>query len=185
MRDTLEVLDDAELERAVDALAKARRLDIYGVGGSAPLAIDAYHKFLKLGMVAIALSDGDLMAMSSALLAEGDVALGISHTGASRDVTDALARAQGNGATTICITHRSTSPITKAADIRLYTAAKQTAFRSDTSSSRIAHLTVIDTLYVGVALRGYDRSLERIGKTREATEAQRERTLTSSSRRRK
>jgi DNA-binding MurR/RpiR family transcriptional regulator len=185
LRDTIEVLDDAELERAVDALAKARRLDIYGVGGSAPLAIDAYHKFLKLGMVAIALSDGDLMAMSSALLAKGDVALGISHTGASRDVTDALARAQGNGATTICITHRSTSPITKAADIRLYTAAKQTAFRSDTSSSRIAHLTVIDTLYVGVALQGYDRSLERIGKTREATEAQRERTLTSSSRRRK
>jgi DNA-binding MurR/RpiR family transcriptional regulator len=71
------------------------------------------------------------------------------------------------------ITHRSTSPITKASDIRLYTAAKQTAFRNDTSSSRIAHLTVIDTLYVGVALRGYDRSLERIGKTREATEAQR------------
>jgi RpiR family transcriptional regulator, carbohydrate utilization regulator len=173
LRDTIEVLDDAELEKAVVALASAGRVDVYGVGGSDPLAIDAYHKFLKLGMSAVAHSDGDLMAMSSALLRAGDVALGISHTGASRDVTDALARAQSNGATTICITHRSTSPITKVADIKLYTAAKQTAFSSSASSSRIAQLTIIDTLYVGIALRHYDDSVEMIGKTREATESKR------------
>ena len=114
-----------------------------------------------------------MMAMSSALLKPGDVALGISHTGASRDVTDALARAKANGATTICITHRSTSPITKVSDIKLHTAAKQTAFGSSTSSSRIAQLTIIDTIYVGIALRRYDKSLETIGKTREATEQKR------------
>ena len=168
LRDTIEVLDDAELSKAVDALAVATRVDLYGVGGSGPLAQDAYHKFLKLG-----LSDGDLMAMSSALLGPGDVALGISHTGASRDVTDALGRAKANGATTICITHRSSSPITKVADIRLVTAAKQTAFRSDASSSRIAQLTIIDTLYVGVAHKAHDRSLKTIEKTREATAAKR------------
>jgi len=167
------VLDDAELSKAVDALAVATRVDLYGVGGSGPLAQDAYHKFLKLGIRAVALSDGDLMAMSSALLGPGDVALGISHTGASRDVTDALGRAKANGATTICITHRSSSPITKVADIRLVTAAKQTAFRSDASSSRIAQLTIIDTLYVGVAHKAHDRSLKTIEKTREATAAKR------------
>lgn len=173
LRDTLEVLDDAELRRAVDALASAGRVAIYGVGGSDPIALDAFHKLLKLGIVAIAQSDGDLMAMSSALLGSGDVALGISHTGASRDVTDALARAKANGATTICVTHRSTSPITKVADIKLFTAAKETAFRSSASSSRIAQLTIVDTLYVGIALRRYDRALETIGKTREATEVKR------------
>ena len=173
LRDTIEVLDDAELSKAVDALAVATRVDLYGVGGSGPLAQDAYHKFLKLGIRAVALSDGDLMAMSSALLGPGDVALGISHTGASRDVTDALGRAKANGATTICITHRSSSPITKVADIRLVTAAKQTAFRSDASSSRIAQLTIIDTLYVGVAHKAHDRSLKTIEKTREATAAKR------------
>ena len=173
LRDTMEVLADSELEAAVAALADARRVEIYGVGGSAPLALDAYHKFLKLGIGAVALSDGDMMAMSSSLLQKGDVALGISHTGASRDVTDALSKAQAAGAKTICITHRSTSPITKVADIKLYTAAKQTAFRSDASSSRIAQLTIIDTLYVGIALSDYDRSLKMIEKTREATASKR------------
>jgi len=173
LRDTIEVLDDEMLGRAVEALAKANRVDIYGVGGSGPLAADAYHKFLKLGLRAVALSDGDLMAMSSALLGSGDVALGISHTGASRDVTDALGRAKTNGATTICITHRSSSPITKVADIQLVTAAKETAFRSDASSSRIAQLTIIDTLYVGIAHKAHDRSLQMIERTREATAAKR------------
>ena len=173
LRDTIEVLDDGELQRAVDALSAARRVEIYGVGGSGPLALDAYHKFLKLGLQVVALSDGDLMAMSSSLLAPGDVALGISHTGASRDVTDALNRAKTNGARTIGITHRPTSPITKVSDITLVTAAKQTAFRSDASSSRIAQLTIIDTLYVGVAHMNHDRSLGMIERTREATASKR------------
>ncbi len=173
LRDTIEVLDDEQLDRAVDALGTARRVEIYGVGGSGPLALDAYHKFLKLGLSCISLSDGDLMAMSSSLLERGDVALGISHTGASRDVTDALARAQKNGATTICITHRSTSPITKVSNIVLVTAAKQTAFRSDASSSRIAQLTIIDTIYVGIGHKNHTRALEMIERTREATAVKR------------
>jgi len=173
LRDTLEVLDEKELQRAVDAIAGARRLEIYGVGGSSPLALDAYHKFVKLGVAAVALSDGDLMAMSSSLLAADDVALGISHTGASRDVTDALGRAKRHGATTICLTHRSSSPITKVSDVVLVTAAQQTAFSSDASSSRIAQLAVIDTLYVGVAHKNHARSLEMIERTREATAAKR------------
>jgi DNA-binding MurR/RpiR family transcriptional regulator len=173
LRDTLEVLDDAQLQRGVDVLASAQRVEIYGVGGSAPLALDAYHKFLKLGLRSIALSDGDLMAMSSSLLGEHDVALGISHTGASRDVTDALGRAKANGATTIGITHRPSSPITRVSDVVLVTAAQQTAFRSDASSSRIAQLTIIDTLYVGVAHVNHARSLAMIERTREATASKR------------
>ncbi len=173
LKDTIEVLDDAELERAVGALAKARRVEIYGIGGSAPLALDAYHKFMKLGIHAVWLNDSDLMAMSSKLLAADDVALGISHTGASRDVIDAMENAHNAGATTICITHRATSPITKLSHIKLFTAAKETAFGSDAMSSRIAQLTIIDTLYAGIANRDYDTALNRIQKTREASASKR------------
>ncbi len=169
LQDTLEVLDDVDLQRAIDAVASAERVEIYGVGGSGSIAIDAYHKFLKLGIAAIAISDSDLMGMSAALLRPGTVALGISHTGMSRDVCEALEHAKTGGATTICITHRATSPITKVADIKLFTAAKETAFRSDAMSSRIAQLSIIDTIYVGVALKDYPHSTQTIAQTREAT----------------
>ncbi len=173
LKDTLEVLADAELERAVHAIVRARKVEIYGIGGSAPLALDAYHKFMKLGICAVWLNDSDLMAMSSSLLGPNDVALGISHTGASRDVCDAMQNAQSVGATTICITHRATSPITKASDVKLFTAAKETAFGSDATSSRIAQLTIIDTLYAGIANRDYERALGLVQKTREASAGKR------------
>jgi DNA-binding MurR/RpiR family transcriptional regulator len=173
LKDTIEVLTDEELERAVAAIAQARRVEVYGIGGSAPLALDAYHKFMKLGIPCTWLNDSDLMAMSSALLQPGDVALGISHTGASRDVCDAMENAKSAGATTVCITHRATSPITKVSDIRLYTAAKETAFGSDAMSSRIAQLTIIDTLYAGIANADYNKALAMIQKTREASAGKR------------
>jgi DNA-binding MurR/RpiR family transcriptional regulator len=173
LKDTIEVLSDEELTRAVEAISRARRLEIYGIGGSAPLALDAYHKFMKLGIHAVWLNDSDLMAMSSSLLAAGDVALGISHTGASRDVCDAMENAQNAGATTICITHRATSPITKVSNVKLFTAAKETAFGSDATSSRIAQLSIIDVLYAGIANADYDHALARIQKTREASAGKR------------
>jgi DNA-binding MurR/RpiR family transcriptional regulator len=173
LKDTIEVLSDGELERAVRAIAGCRKLEIYGIGGSAPLALDAYHKFMRLGIAAVWLDDSDLMAMSSSLLGVGDVALGISHTGASRDVCDAMENARRSGATTICITHRASSPLTKVAAIKLYTAAQETAFGSDAMSSRIAQLSIIDTLYAGVALTDYERSLARIQKTRAASASKR------------
>ncbi|MBC5809634.1 MAG: MurR/RpiR family transcriptional regulator [Candidatus Eremiobacteraeota bacterium] len=173
LKDTIEVLSDAELSRAVDAIAACRKVEVYGIGGSAPLALDAYHKFMKLGITAVSLSDSDLMAMSSALLTPADVALGISHTGGSRDVCDAMEHAQRAGATTICITHRATSPITKVSDIKLFTAAKETAFGSDATSSRIAQLSIIDTLYAAIANRDYETAFARIQKTREASAGKR------------
>jgi len=173
LKDTIEVLGAGELGKAVAALAKARRLEVYGIGGSAPLAFDAYHKFMKLGIPSMWLNDSDLMAMSSSLLGPADVALGISHTGASRDVCDAMENAQNAGATTICITHRATSPITKVSNIKLFTAAKETAFGSDATSSRIAQLTIIDVLYAGIANQDYDHALALVQKTREASAGKR------------
>ncbi|MGH7727238.1 MAG: MurR/RpiR family transcriptional regulator [Vulcanimicrobiaceae bacterium] len=173
LKDTIEVLSDEELARAVEAIARARRLEIYAIGGSGPLAFDAYHKFMKLGISCVWLNDADLMAMSSSLLEPGDVALGISHTGASRVVIDAMENAQAAGATTVCITHRASSPITKVSAIRLFTAAKETVFGSDATSSRIAQLSIVDTLYAGVANLDYDRALARIQKTREASAGKR------------
>jgi len=173
LKDTIEVLSDEELKRAVEAISRARRVEIYGIGGSAPLALDAYHKFMKLGIGTVWLNDSDLMAMSSSVLESGDVALGISHTGASRDVCDAMENAQNAGATTICITHRATSPITKVSNIKLFTAAKETAFGSDATSSRIAQLSIIDTLFAGIANYDYEHALARIQKTREASAGKR------------
>jgi RpiR family carbohydrate utilization transcriptional regulator len=173
LHDTIEVLSDDMLRRAADAIGAASKMEIYGIGGSSSIAWDAYHKFHRIGIDCIAHSDSDMMATSATLLGPEDVALGISHTGGTRDVVDAMRLAKEAGATTICLTHNATSPITKVSDITLFTAARETAFSSDAMTSRLAQLSIIDTVYLAVALSHYDRSLALIQKTRQASAAKR------------
>ena len=168
LQDTLTIVGDGELEKAVDAISKAKKFDIYGLGGSGCVAADAHHKFVKIGVRSNAYSDCNLQAMSAALLGPGDVAMAISHSGGVKDVVEALQIAQKRGATTIVITHYAKSPITKYADIKLYTTATEMMFRSDAMISRIAQLAIIDTLYVGVALELGDSASTSLDAIREA-----------------
>jgi DNA-binding MurR/RpiR family transcriptional regulator len=168
LQETLKILNEKELEKAVEALRKANLLAFYGMAASAAVSLDSAHKFLRINIRAVSYSDSHMQAISASLLGKGDVAFGISHSGSSKDVVDALRIARQSEATTICLTHHTKSPITKVADIKLYTAARETALRSDAMTSRIAQLSILDVLYVSVALKRYDASLHSIERTQEA-----------------
>lgn len=102
-----------------------------------------------------------------------DVALGISHTGVTRDTIDALAEALAHGATTIALTNFAQSPIARVANHMLTTAARETTFRYGAMASRLAQLTVVDCLFVGAAQRTYADTLAALEATREAVRARR------------
>lgn len=168
LEDTLDVLEDAALERAVQAVAAARRVDFYGVGASGIVALDAQQKFLRIGIEAQAFVDPHLQATSAALLRRGDVAVGITDSGSTRDTVHALAVARVAGATTVAITRYGPSPVAKVAAIRLHTLSPEGGIRAGALSSRIAQLAVIDALMMGVALRRYDDTLAALRATRDA-----------------
>jgi DNA-binding MurR/RpiR family transcriptional regulator len=111
--------------------------------------------------------------MAAVSLRKGDVAIGISHSGSTKDVVDALTAARKAGATTIAITNFSPSPITKVADIVLLTAAPESAFGGEVLTSRIAQLCVVDVLSVTVAITLGEKCLGLIEKTSEAVKKKR------------
>ena len=94
----------------------------------------------------------------------GDVAIGFSHTGETIDTIVSLAEARRRGATTVAVTNYPRASIAEVADHVVTTAARETTFRSGAMASRIAQLTVIDCIFVGVAQRTF-------GETRTALEA--------------
>lgn len=153
IEDTAEQLDTAALEAAIDAVAKASRVDIYGVGASSFVIADLQQKLHRIGRISFAWSDAQVMLSSAAVLGGGDVALAISHSGASTDTVHALRLAAQQGATTIAVTNFPHAPISEVADHVLTTAARETTFRSGDTASRIAQLTIVDCLFVGVAQR--------------------------------
>jgi len=157
---TRDVLDVTEVEKAAEAILRARKIVVFGLGNSAPVAMDAQHKFLRTGVECAAYCDNHMQVIVASHLTPEDVAIGISHSGSSKDIAEALQIAKECGATTICITNYGKSPVLKYSDIHLYTASQETRYRILALASRIAQLSIIDTLYVYVALRkkekGYD-----------------------------
>ncbi len=143
-------------ERAIDALAEAgrleRRIEFYGVGNSGIVAQDAQHKFFRLGVNAVAYSDGHVQVMAATMLRPGDCAIIFSNSGRSRDLLDAVDIARKKGATTIVVT-ASGSPLAHQGQILLAADHPEDFDRYSPMVSRLLHLTIVDILTTGVALR--------------------------------
>ncbi|MFF4648553.1 MurR/RpiR family transcriptional regulator [Streptomyces sp. NPDC001380] len=165
VEDTVGQLDLHVLKRAVDALVAADVIDLYGVGASGLVALDLQQKLHRIGRRVNAWVDPHIALTSAALLRGGDVAVGVSHTGDTTATIEALAEARSNGATTVAITNFPRSGITEVADHVLTTAVRETTFRSGAMASRIAALTVVDCLFVGVAQRSHARTLKALERT--------------------
>lgn len=173
VEETAEQLDPAICEQVVDALAAAARIDIYGAGASGVVAADFQQKLHRVGRTAFYFPDVHTALTSAALLGSGDVALGISHTGTTSDVIEVLAQARERGALTVALTNFPRSPIAEVADFVLTTAARETTYRSGAMASRLAQLTVVDCLFVGVAARNRARTRRALEVTAEAVRAHR------------
>lgn len=171
LKDTSDVLNRESIDDAVNLILGCRRLLFFGVGGSGCIALDGQHKFIKIGYLAMAFSDSNLQAMAASVLTPKDVVVAISHSGASKDILMALEIARNSGARTIAITNYGRSPIVDSAEVVLFTSSNETAFNSDALSSRIAELSIIDMLYIGVSYKRYDESYAEILKTRKALDA--------------
>ncbi|GAB2489601.1 MurR/RpiR family transcriptional regulator [Nocardiopsis aegyptia] len=167
VEETGAALDVDALREVVDAMAGARRIDVYGVGASAFVGADLQQKLHRIGLTSFAWSDAHVMLTSAAVLDERDVAIGISHSGTTTDTVQALNEAQRRGARTVAITNFPRSPI-GFADHVLTTAARETTFRSGATASRLAQLTVVDCLFVGLAQIRYTESRTALETTYEA-----------------
>ncbi len=141
VEETAHQLDQGSLSAAADAISGATRVDLYGIGASGIVGIDAQQKLHRVG---------------------------ISHSGTTKETIEALVKARSRGATTIAITNFPLSRLAATADLVLTTAARETSLRSGATASRIAALTVVDCLYIAVAHRDLNRARRAVAETREA-----------------
>ena len=88
LEETLAILDMEACGRAAELLHGARQRDFYGLGGSAQIARDVAHKFLRIGIRANVHDDTHMMAMSASLLGAGDVVVAFSHSGRTSGVLE-------------------------------------------------------------------------------------------------
>ncbi|SDL70078.1 MurR/RpiR family transcriptional regulator [Nonomuraea jiangxiensis] len=157
--DTARSMDLEALAEAVALLARARRIDGFGVGASSLVGLDLQQKLSRIGRTAINWPDAHSAWTAAATLDRACVAVAVSHTGATVDTVEFLAIARRSGASTVAVTNFRDSPLAAAADVTLTTAARETRFRPAALGSRIAQLMVVDCLFTGVAQASYDASM--------------------------
>jgi DNA-binding MurR/RpiR family transcriptional regulator len=168
VEETAQQLNRDTLAQTAKIIDHAARVDIHGYGASALVGADLQQKLHRIGVLAFAWSDPHLALTSAALLGPRDIAIGISHSGTTRETIESIVTAKAQGAHTVAITNFPLSPLALVADLVLTTAARETALRSGATASRIAALTVVDCLYIAVAQRNLRRARKAVKSTREA-----------------
>ena len=150
-------LNSAAVERAIDTLLEARRIDFYAVGNYSTVAQDAQYKFLRFGVPTAAYTDARLQTMAAAALQPEDVVIAISGTGKPTELMKAVDIALEAGARVIAVCP-SHSPLARRATISIAIDHEEDVSTQIPMISRVLYLVAVDILAVGVAMR---RSAER------------------------
>lgn len=169
IRDSAEMINYEELERAVQTLLAAQNVHFFGIGASNIIAKDAQQKFLRIQKNATAFTDTHLVATLIANAKEDDVVFAISHSGETAEIIKVISLAKERGVKTISLTKYGQSSVASLADIKLFTSySGEAAFRSAATSSRLAQLYMMDILFLSMATVQYEQTVQAIDQTREA-----------------
>ena len=168
LNNTFGILNHEMVDKAIRALAKAKRIEFFGMAGPGVVAMDAYNKFFRLGISSAFYNDSQMQNMSASLMDAQSVLVILSHSGAVKDQIESMEIAKAAGATTIAIVSHRKSPAAKKADIPLWVHTRENSFKPEPMSARMAATCVIDTLAVGVALKRQEEFLANLHKTRKA-----------------
>ncbi|KJF87569.1 MurR/RpiR family transcriptional regulator [Photobacterium phosphoreum] len=145
--ETLNLLDFSELEAVARAFQQQKRIYFFGVGSSGITAEDAKNKLMRIGLDVDALTNNHFMYMKASLLSGEDIAIGISHSGTSKETIKALALAKACGAITVALTHNPLSPLAELSDHVLINGNRQGQLQGDSIGTKITQLFVLDMLY--------------------------------------
>ena len=161
LTDTLSSIDRNVFTKAVDSLAAARHIYVYGIGTSAPLVTDCAYRLTQIGCFALGVTDVPSMKISTLNIEKGDAAIAISHSGRTNATIDAIELAKERGAVTIALTSAPKSRLSGICDLPLPISTDEIRYPIEAISARIAHVCLIDSLVTAISSKDYEKALER------------------------
>lgn len=173
--ETMMILDDESLERAIQAIKRAKRIDMYGEGGSGSIAMSAVNIFMQMGIPCNTYTDAFLQITAASQLHPGDVAIAFAHSGEVINTIDAIREAKKQGAFTIGITGYANSTTSQYLDIELATSNKASNVLSDLPAARISELAVISVIQMALLANNYEAHAGQIQKAKDIFKVKRTR----------
>ncbi|WP_195989279.1 MurR/RpiR family transcriptional regulator [Clostridium sp. D53t1_180928_C8] len=167
--ETVDLISEEELDKAVELLTNAKTIYIFSVGVSSLVGLDFYYKLSRINKRCIVHEDTHLQVTSSVLMQEGDVAVVISYSGETKEVLLCAKNARENNVPVIAITKASIdNKLESFSDISLHVPYVEKSLREGAMTSRISQLAIIDMLFLGMARSNIKDVEEKLVITREA-----------------
>ena len=156
MQQTVAANSERIISRTLELLDGARRIHLVGVGASSLVARDFSYKLMKLGRNVLHDSDSHIQMANASTLGPGDVLFALSYSGASIETLRIAELARKRGTMVIAVTGLHDNPLSRVADIRLFTIADEERARSSSITARDAQLTLTDLLFILLVQRQPD-----------------------------
>jgi DNA-binding MurR/RpiR family transcriptional regulator len=153
LQDTLALLDERTLLRAVDAILSANHVFMIGFGSSAPVVQDAYQRFLKLQVSSSICSDAHVLASIIVNMRADDLLFCITLSGDSRDIIESLETAQRRKIPTITLTSVPKSAAAELSDTVLISPVRRTPQNIGTVAARVPEFVIVEIICAIIALR--------------------------------
>jgi glucokinase len=151
-------LDVNSIDRAIEILSRANKVEFYAMGNSRVVALDGQHKFFRFRIPTSSYGDSHLFTLSAELLKPGDVVIAISTSGQLPELLSAVEKARAAGADVIAITS-SKSVLAKKATVTLAVDHSEDSTTFLSMISRILQLLLIDIMAVGISLGAHGEAL--------------------------
>jgi DNA-binding MurR/RpiR family transcriptional regulator len=151
LEDTLKIINFNDLSMTAKVISYAKRTIFFGVGGSGLVAMEAALRFSHLDLQAEAYCDPLQMLVQAKRLKENCIAIGISHSGRTKQTIQMLSIARENKAMTAGISNYIDTPLKEECKYYLCTSFAESRVKAASLSSRTAQLCLVDVLYLMVA----------------------------------
>ncbi|MFT8917063.1 MAG: MurR/RpiR family transcriptional regulator [Oenococcus sp.] len=158
---TFNLMKEKDLLRATDLIVKSEKLAFFGLGGSNIVALDAYHKFLRVPLTLIYDTEYHMALMQTTRLTEQDCAVVISHTGNDSDTLELAQSLAEHHVPMIVITSFPSSPLAAFGQVCFFSVSEDFQFRSEALISLTSQIAINDCLYMLVAQR-FGKSADKV-----------------------
>lgn len=153
LTETLTVLNEESLNKAIDILAKSRFCGMFGLGGSYSIIQNALQRFIRTSLECRVYNDFHTQLLSCSRFTNEDCAFIVSHSGRNIDIMRIVDILKKHNVPIITITSDITSPLAKQSDVVFSSISEEIKYRPEALSSTISQLMIVDTLFTLYSLK--------------------------------
>ena len=164
LESTLRTLSPEAVNNAARLLSECKRVVVIGLGASGAVALSAASKLMRSGCNAAAYSDTHMQVIAASQLKKGDVLLGFSQSGSTREVVEAMRSARERGVYTVSVTSKERSALARVSDVVLLTESEDVPYGELGLRSHISRMILVDALCYKIVFDSRQRA-EQLGRS--------------------